>query len=113
MWDRVLSIFSWMGIGYLVWGFLLSWKWLIEARIKCVDVRDLVWSEFLNSLQGIFSFTVLATLFWLPAMISNFISQRRKKSRAVSKFTMTWVQSFQKAFELYQQLQAWRRNDIE
>lgn len=113
MLDRVLTIFSWMGIGYLVWGFLLSWKWLIEARIKCVDARDPVWSEFLNSLQGIVSFTVLATLFWLPAMISNFISQRRKKSRAFSKFTITRIKSFQKAFELYQQLQTWRRNEIE
>ncbi|MCY9666368.1 hypothetical protein M5X11_15600 [Paenibacillus alginolyticus] len=111
--DTVLKVIVWMGACYLIWGHLLSWKWLIEARIKCVDSRDHVWFEFLNSLQGIVSFTILATLFWMPAIVSNVISKRRKRNKTSRKFTMTWVQSFQKALELYQQLQAWRRNDIE
>ncbi|NRF96138.1 hypothetical protein HQN89_35675 [Paenibacillus frigoriresistens] len=67
----------------------------------------------MNSLQGIVSFTILATLFWMPAIISNVISRRMKKIKAGSELAITWAQSFKRAIELYQQLQAWRRNDIE
>ncbi|GGG17621.1 hypothetical protein [Paenibacillus abyssi] len=109
MWAIIFNIILW----YLVIGHIQSWRWLIEARIKCVDLRDPMWSEFLNSLKGIASFTFLGTLFWLPAILLNMSRRLRRKTKVRHKTAMTWLQAFQKTVLLYKELQAWRRNDIQ
>lgn len=113
MWDTAFKVVIWIVAGYLAGGFVTAWKWMIEARIKCVDDRNKAWAEYLSSIQGIVSFTILSTLFWLPVILSHAINRRRKKKGSRNKRAMSWAQSFQKAIDLYQQLQAWRRNDIE
>ncbi|MGF7030880.1 4-amino-4-deoxy-L-arabinose transferase-like glycosyltransferase [Paenibacillus mucilaginosus] len=117
MWSILWSTIGYMILAYLVLGHVQSWKWLLEARMKSVDLDDPTWSEYLNTLKGIVTFTVLGTLFWLPAVLLNIserIRRRRKKSkRPPSRMAMTWFQAFRKAVEIYRELLSRARNEIQ
>lgn len=63
----VMAILSYLTIGYII-----SWKWLFEARIKCVDLKDKIWENYLNSVAGVFSFQLLCSMFWLPVIVSKY-----------------------------------------
>jgi hypothetical protein len=113
MWGEIGKAITYSIAGYFILGQLMAWKWLLEARIKCIDSREPMWAEYLNSLKGITSFSILATIFWLPSIVSNFVYHHKRLNRVRKKTAMSWPQAFHKAIELYQQLQAWRRNEIE
>lgn len=108
MWKIILDIVLYIIIGYIVIGHVMSWKWLFEARIKCIDLNDSVWDEYLNSLQGVFSFLLLGTLLWLPVKASIYSDRKRVKTNK-----MSWMQSFYKVFVLWEELQLRRKeNDL-
>lgn len=66
-------------LGYLSFGYMWSWIWLFEARIKCMDKKIKAWEDHLSSMSGIISFQVLCTIFWLPVLYSRISTKYKKR----------------------------------
>jgi len=106
MWKLILDSVIYILTGYLLIGHVLSWKWLFEARIKCLDMKDQAWNDYLNSLLGVFSFLLIGTLLWMPVKVSIYSDRKRGKGRRLS-----WLQSFHKVFVLWEELQLRRKEN--
>src|SRR5690606_27151594 len=95
MWIEGLKWIGTMFLGYLAIGYVWSWIWLFEARIKCMDMKIKAWEDYLNSLSGIFSFQFLCTLFWMPVLLSRVFRNARRR-----KFHKLKIM-FQRTFEIW------------